>query len=113
MIVTTITSMMDNINMHNFLPSQKDYPKTRDPTTVVPANKGAPPLDGEHYKNIGGMWNIKHEISSPNFYELLINTELSGYTDLVVKKFYNHINMCLSVVNRLLEDLLTSYHSTL
>ena len=60
---------------------------------------------------IGDIWNIKHEISSPKFYELLIKTELKGNTALNLSTFYNHIKMCFVEVTILLEDLLTAYQS--
>ena len=37
-----------------------DPPKSQDPTTMVPANKKAPPLEGGNYMKIGGMWTLKH-----------------------------------------------------
>ena len=57
------------------------------------------------------MWTLKHEISSPKFYELFIKTELKGYTALDLNNFYNHINICINVVTRLQEDLIPSYQS--
>ena len=75
-----IASMMDQINIYKSSPYSKGSPKTHDPTTEVAANKKAPPLEGGHYTKNGGIWNIKNEISSPKFYELLIKTELKGYT---------------------------------
>ena len=48
------------------------------------------------------MLNLKHEIISPKFYELLIKIELKGDNALELNNFYNHINMCLNVVTRLL-----------
>ena len=57
------------------------------------------------------MSNHKHEISSPELYELLIKTELKGDTYLDLKNFYNHIKMCLHKVTRLLEYLLPDYQS--
>ena len=57
------------------------------------------------------MWTLKHEISPPKFYELLIKTELKGYTALDIKNFFNRIKMCLNAVTRLREDLLTDYQS--
>ena len=92
---------MDQTNNLRFSPAQKDTLNPTDPTTVVPANRRAPPLDGGYSTKIGGMWNIKHEISSPKFYELLIKIELKGDTDMDIKKLYNHINMCLNAVTRL------------
>ena len=55
-------------------PDQKDSPKPQYPTTVVLSNKMAPTLDTENSTKIGGMWNIKHDVSSPELYELLIKT---------------------------------------
>ena len=55
-------------------PDHKYSPKARDSTTMVPDNKRDPPLDGRHSTKIGGMWTLKHEISSPKFFELLIKT---------------------------------------
>ena len=68
--------MMDQTNIPKSSPTQKDTSTPPDRTTVVPANRRDPPLEGEHSTKIGGMWTLKHEISSPKFYELLIKTEL-------------------------------------
>ena len=57
------------------------------------------------------MWTLKHEISSPKFYEILIKTELKVDTALDLKNFYKHIKMCLNAVNILQEDHLPGYHS--
>ena len=53
---------------------KKDPPKAQYPNTLIPVNKRDPPLVGGNYKKIGGMWTLKHEISSPKLYELLIKT---------------------------------------
>ena len=95
----------------NLLPYTMDSPKSQYPTTAVPYNSKAPPLEGGNSTKIGGVWTLKHKISSPKFYELLIKTELKGDTDLYLKNFYNHINMCLNAVTRLREDILKAYHS--
>ena len=63
---------------------------------MVLDNKKASPLEGGHSTKIGGMWTLKHEISSPKFYEFLIKIYLKGDTDMDLKNFYNHINMCLN-----------------
>ena len=55
------------------------------------------------------MWTLKHEISSPRFYELLIKTELKEDTALDLKNFYNHVKMSLNAVTTLKVDLLTDY----
>ena len=39
---------------------------------MVSDNRRATPLGGVHTTKIGGMWNLKHYIRSPTFYELLI-----------------------------------------
>ena len=57
------------------------------------------------------MWNLKHEISSPRFYEILINIEPKGDTALDLKNFYNHIKMCINVVTIIREYLLPAYKS--
>ena len=67
-----VASMIDQIKISKSPPENKDSPKDQNTTTVVLANKKAPPLEGGYSRRIGGMWNIKHEISSPKPYELLI-----------------------------------------
>ena len=89
---------MDQIQIYKYFPYHKDSPKPRYPNTVVPDNRRAPPLDGGHSIKIGGMWNLKHDISSPKFYKLLIKTRLKGDTDVDLKNFYNRIKMCLNAV---------------
>ena len=101
MLASTITSIMDQINTLEYLPKQNYTPMTPDPTTVVPANRRAPPLDSGQSTKIGGRWDLKHDIISPIFYELLIKTELKRDTNMDLKNFYNHIKMCLNVVKRL------------
>ena len=73
-LTVNIASMMDQIKISKYSPEKKDLPKSQDPTTVVPANNKAPPLEGGNSTNIGVMWSLKHDISSPKFYELLIKT---------------------------------------
>ena len=65
---------------------------------MVPDNKIDPLLEGGQSTKIGGMWTLKHNISSPKLYELLIKKELKSDTDMYLKNFYNHINMCLNAV---------------
>ena len=67
-------------------------------------------MDGVHSTKIVGMWTIKHDISTPRFYELLINTDIKGDTGMDLKNFYNHIKICLNEVTRLQEYLLPGYH---
>ena len=65
MLASTTTSLMDHINIYKYLPSQKYSPKPPYPTTLIPANRRAPPLNSVQYTKIGDMWNLKHDISSP------------------------------------------------
>ena len=103
---TMLLEITDQINTLQYSPTQKYSPKPPDPTTAVPYNRISTPLDSGQYTKISGMWTLKHEISSSRFYEVLIKTQLKGYTALDLKNFYKHIKMCLNVVTRLIEDLL-------
>ena len=67
-----LAGLKDKNNISKSSPAQKDTSTPPDPTTTFQTNKKAPPLEGGIYKNIGGMWTLKHEISSPRFHELLI-----------------------------------------
>ena len=96
-----IPSIIHRVNVLKTSPERKDSPNDQDPTIVVPANKRATLLEGGNSMKIGGMWTLKHEISSPEFYELLIKTELKLDTDVDLKNFYKHIKMCLNAVTRL------------
>ena len=88
-----VKNIMDQIQISNSSRDNIHSPKAHDPTTSVLAIKRDPPLEGVNHKTNGGMWTLKHETSSPKFYELLIKTEFKGETALELKKFYNHINM--------------------
>ena len=68
-------------------------------------------MEGYHSENIGGMWTLKHEISSPRFYELLVKIELKGDTALYIKNFYNNVKMSLDAVTRLREQLIPDFFS--
>ena len=93
-----LAEITDNINNLKYLPTQKDSRKPLDPTTVVPDKRRDPTLEGGNSTKIGGMWNLKRDISSPKFYELLIKIELKEETDMDLKNFYNHIKMFLNEV---------------
>ena len=71
-VLTALMTYKTNISKYS--PAQKDTPTPPEPTTLVPTNKRAPPLEGGHSTKIHGMWTLKHEIRSPKFYELLIKT---------------------------------------
>ena len=78
---------------------------------MVPANKRDLSLEGGQYTKIGGIWTLKNDISSPKFDDLLIKTLLKGDTDLDLNNFYNHINICLNAVTRLIENLIQGNQS--
>ena len=99
-LVQNQTSLQDNM----------DSRKVQDTEIVVPANKNAPPLEDSHSKKIGGMWTLKHEISSTQFYEILIKTEIKGENALYLNNFCNHNKLCLNEVTILQENLLPYYH---
>ena len=69
-----LAEIKDKNNISKSSPAHKDTLTPLDPTTTVQTNRRAPPLEGGISENIGGMWTLKHEISSPRFYEILINT---------------------------------------
>ena len=95
------TVITNHINNLKYSSTHKYSPKPADPTTMVPANTRAPPLDGGQSTQIGGMWTLKHDIISQKFYEIIIKTEIKGETVMDLKNFYNHIKMCLNMVTRL------------
>ena len=84
-----LVELKDKNNILKSSPAQKYTSTPPDPTTMVQTNRRAPPLEGGISENIGVMWTLKHEISSPRFYELLINIELKWDTALDLKNFYN------------------------
>ena len=100
-LIAMIASMMGQIKISKSSLDKKDSPKQQDTTTLVPDNKKALPLEGGNSTKMGGMWNLKNEISSPTFYELLVKIKLKGDTDLDLNIFYNNIKMYLNAVNRL------------
>ena len=72
------------------LSSEKVEPsKSQDTENVVPANKKYQTLEGGHSTRKYGMWDIKHEIISPKFYELITKIELKRDTALYLNNFYN------------------------
>ena len=71
-------------NQHSS-PVNMDSPKYQDPDTVVSTNKKYSPLEGGNSTKHCDMWTLKHEISSPKFYELLVKTEIKGDTSMYLK----------------------------
>ena len=67
-LTSIITSIMDQIKISKSLPKNKASPKDQDNNTVVPDDNMDPPLEGRNYKQIGGMWTLKHDIRSPKLY---------------------------------------------
>ena len=112
-LTAMIASMMYQIKTSKYSSDKKYSSKSQGSTTLVPANKRYPPFEGGHSTKIGGMWTLKHEISSPRLYELLIKTKLKGENVMDLNNFYIHIkmyiNICLNAVNRPQEDLLLEY----
>ena len=53
---------MDRIQIFNSSPDRMDSPNSQYPTTEVPDNNKAPPLEGGNYRKNNGMWTLKHEI---------------------------------------------------
>ena len=103
--------MMDQNKNSGSSPDKKDSPKAQDNNTVVLSNKKAQSLECGHSTKNVGMWNIKHENNSRKFYELLLKTEVKGDTDMDLKNFYKHINICLNAVTRLQEYILPTHQS--
>ena len=64
MITSTIKSMMNKIDISKYSPDQRDSPKAQYPTTMELSKRRDPPLDGGHSTKIGGIWTLKHDISS-------------------------------------------------
>ena len=73
---TILIALMDQINTMKYFPTQKNSTKPLEPTIVVPDNRRDPPLDGGHSTKVVGIWTMKHDISPPKFYKLLIKKEL-------------------------------------
>ena len=73
-LTVIIASMMDHINTFKLSPEKKNPLKDQDTNTMVLANKKASLLDRGHSTKSGGMWTLKHETSSPKFYEIFIKT---------------------------------------
>ena len=71
---TFATLMMNQTNISKSSLDQKDTSTPPEPATVVPTNRRDSPLEGGQSTKIGGMWTLKHVISSPKFYELLIKS---------------------------------------
>ena len=73
-IIEMIQNMMYQNQNSNHPLANMDSPQDQGHTTVVPANKKALPLEGGNSTKNGYLWTLKHDISLPKFYELLINT---------------------------------------
>ena len=65
-----LTEIMDQINTFKSFPTHNYSPKTPEPTNVVPTTRRDTPSDGGQSTKIGGMWTLKHDISSPRFYKI-------------------------------------------
>ena len=83
-IMAQIMVKMEKLSSEKVEPS-----KSQDTENVVPANKKYQTLEGGHSTRKYGMWDIKHEIISPKFYELITKIELKRDTALYLNNFYN------------------------
>ena len=92
---------MYHTNNSKLSSAQKDTSTTLEPTTLFSSNRRDPLLDVGNSTKICGMWTLKHDISSPKLYDLLIKTEIKKETALDLKNFYNHIKICLNEVTRI------------
>ena len=72
--------------------------KPQDSSTMLHTNRRVTPIEGGCYQKIGEIWTLKHDISAPKLYELLINNNMKEKTVLDINNFYNHIKMCLNAV---------------
>ena len=100
--------LMENL-MDKFYNPSSNRVETNNPQysiIMVHTNRKVPPLEGVNSHKIGVMYTLKHDISSPKSYELVIKTKLKGYTDMYLKNFYNHISICFNLVTRLINDLI-------
>ena len=70
-IIEMINKMMYQNQNSNYPPENMDSPQEQGPTTVVPANKKALPLEGGNSTKNGYLWTIKHDISSPKFWRII------------------------------------------
>ena len=100
-----ITAMIKNMMYHNqnlnYPPDNMDSPYAHGPTTVVSDNKKAIPLEGGYSTKNGYLWTLKHDIRSPKFYELIINTELKVTLLWTSRTSTTTKNMCTNTVTRL------------
>ena len=76
-IIEMIKNMMYHNQNSNYPPENMDSPYDLSPTTVFSYEKKALPLEGGNSNKNGYLWTLKHDISLPKFYVLLINTELN------------------------------------
>ena len=77
-----LSVISNQLNTLAYSTTQKDASNPLDPITLVPDKRRDPIFGRGHSTKIGGMWTLKHGIGSPKSYELIINTELKGYTAL-------------------------------
>ena len=68
-----LVEITDQINTLKSSPTQKDSPNPPELTNLLPDNSRDPTLGVQKSTKIGGMWTLKNYISSPIFYELLVN----------------------------------------
>ena len=81
------------VHNNNSSPYNVESSKAQDSDTVVTTNNKDPPLEGVNSIKIDGIWTLKHEIVSSKLYEILIKTQIKGYTAVDLKNFYKRINI--------------------
>ena len=104
--IDNIYKWMENImdKFDNMSPNKVETKNSQYCATEYRSNRNFPPLKGGHYNKIGVTWTLKHNISSPKFYEILVKTDLKGDTGVYINIFYNYIKMYLNAVTIIQED---------
>ena len=77
---------------------------------MVPDSKKATPSEGGHYTKMVAC-GISNMISAHQNSTKYSSRFKKSDTDLDRNNLYNHIKICLNVMNRIREDLLTDYNS--
>ena len=91
----TIMDKPDNSSPKKVKNNPQDY------TTVVHTNRKVSPLEGEQYKEIRGILTLKHDISSPKFYKIILKADLKWDSALDLKKFHNQVKIFLNTATKL------------
>ena len=106
-----ITSIMDHIKMSKSSPDQKESPKAQDPNTVARLTRLIHHWKVDIIRKLVacGLSNTRSDHQSSMNSRSRQNSKATLIWTLRTSTI--HINMCLNTVNRLREDLLSSYQS--